>query len=178
MVIESIKSKRFDSIVLETLKAWQRQARSLGKNAGLKEQFIYLKNCFSHVLGPEAQLQAVNKSQLEQLITKMNEHQWLVTTDVELGAKYNRHSDGKDSMIICAKQFDTCFDSQGQLIKAISLYIRGAQQLIIDCAFEQELLLYKTTDYKSKVKYHGEYIIHPNNDGSFLPEFPSANDEK
>ena len=65
-----------------------------------------------------------------------------------------------------------CYDQEGILIKPISLYVRGNVQHIIDFAFEQNLLLYKKTDYKSKVKYHGEFVVYPNNDGTFLPEFP------
>ena len=171
-VTTAIKKKRFDATVLETLKGWQRQARSLGKNAGLKEQFIYLEKCYSQVLDADKQVQPVSIEQLNKLYAKLNDQQWMVTTDLEIGEKLNRHSGGKDSLIVCADKISHSFDEQGILIKPISLYVRGNQQTIIDLAFEQDLLLYKKTDYKSKVKYHGEFIVYPNNDGTFLPEFP------
>ncbi|WP_372883322.1 DUF2913 family protein [Psychromonas sp.] len=171
-VTTAMKKKRFDPIVVPTLLNWQRQARSLGKNAGLKRQFIYLEKCYSEVLDENKQVQAVNKNQLEKLYAKLEEEQWMVTTDLTVGERLNRHSGGKDSLIVCAQQIVDCFDEQDNLVTPISLYVRGNQQQIIDFAFAQNLLLYKKTDYKSKVKYHGEFVVYPNNDGSFLPEFP------
>lgn len=171
-VTTAMKKKRFDALVLETLKGWQRQARSLGKNAGLKEQFIYLKKCYNQVLDGEKQVQPVSIGQFDKLYAKLNDQQWMVTTDLEVGEKLNRHSGGKDSLIVCAEKIKECFDEQGVLIKPLSLYVRGNQQTIIDSAFAQNLLLHKKTDYKSKVKYHGEFVVYPNNDGSALPEFP------
>ncbi|HEY5716354.1 MAG TPA: DUF2913 family protein [Psychromonas sp.] len=171
-VTNAMKKKRFDPIVVPTLQGWQRQARSLGKNAGLKRQFTYLEKCYSEVLDEHKQVQAVYKNQLEKLYAALEEDQWMVTTDLTVGERLNRHSGGKESLIVCAQQMQSCFDEQGKLIAPISLYVRGNQQKIINFAFAQNLLLYKKTDYKSKVKYHGEFIVYPNNDGSFLPEFP------
>ncbi len=171
-VTSAMKKKRFDPIVVPTLQGWQRQARSLGKDAGLKRQFTYLEKCYSEVLDEQKQVQAVHKNQLDKLYAKLEAEQWMVTTDLTVGERLNRHSGGKDSLIVCAQQMEDCFDGQGILLKPISLYVRGNQQNIIDFAFAQSLLLYKKTDYKSKVKYHGEFVIYPDNDGSFLPEFP------
>jgi len=176
-VTTAMKKKRFDSIVVPTLQDWQRQARSLGKNSGLKQQFTYLEKCYSEVLDEHKAVRLVNKSQLEKLFAVLEEEQWLVTTDLPVGERLNRHSGGKESLIVCAQQLLDCFDEQGILIKPISLYIRGTLQNIIDLAFAQDLLLYKKTDYKSKVKYHGEFIVYPNNDGSSLPELPKNNSE-
>ena len=89
-----------------------------------------------------------------------------------VGNKLNRHSGGAASLIICEDEMLSCFDDQGLLIKPISLYLRGELQVLVEAAFKQNLLLHKMTDYKSKVKYHGEFIIYPNNDGDKLPEFP------
>ena len=177
-VTMAMKKKRFDTVVLETLKGWQRQARSLGKDAGLKEQFIYLEKCYSRVLDADKQVQPVTIEQLNKLYAALTEQQWMVTTDLEVGDKLNRHSGGKDSLIVCAEKIANSFDIQGTLTKPLSLYVRGNQQIIIDLAFKQNLLLYKKTDYKSKVKYHGEFVIYPNNDGNSLPEFPVAQSEK
>jgi len=173
-VTNAIKNKRFDSIVLTTLKGWQRQARSLGKDAGLKGQFSYLKKCYSQVLDAQEQVQPVRIEQFHPLYAALENDNWLVTTDLAVGAKLNRHSGGKESLIVCAQQMQESFDEQGLLIKPISLYLRGNQQRVVDFAFAQDLLLYKITDYKSKVKYHGEFIVYPNNDGASLPEFPVA----
>ncbi|WP_435234406.1 DUF2913 family protein [Psychromonas sp. PT13] len=171
-VTTAIKKKRFDSIVLATLQLWQKKARSLGKNAGLKEQFTYLQKCYNRILDEKKESQAINIEQFTALYAALTEQQWLVTTDLEVVDKLNRHSDGKDSLIVCATQIENCFDEQGVLIKPISLYVRGNQQTVITLAFEQHILLHKQTDYKSKVKYHGEFVVYPHNDGNFLPELP------
>lgn len=176
-VTNTMKKKRFDSIVVPTLQSWQRQARSLGKNAGLKQQFTCLEKCYSEVLDEHKEVRLVNKSQLDKLFAMLEEDQWIVTTDLPVGEKLNRHSGGKESLIVCAQQLLDCFDQQGTLIKPISLYIRGTVQKIVDFAFAQDLLLHKVTDYKSKVKYHGEFIVYPNNEGNCLPELPEKNRE-
>ena len=171
-VTTAIKKKRFDTIVLETLKFWQKKARSLGKNAELKEQFTYLQKCYNQVLDEKKASRSLNIEQFNALYAALTEQQWLVTTDLEVLDKLNRHSDGKDSLIVCAAQISNYFDEQGVLIKPISLYIRGNQQTAITLAFAQNILLHKQTDYKSKVKYHGEFVVYPHNDGEFLPELP------
>lgn len=171
-VTTAMKKKRFASILLATLKDWQRQARSLGRNAKLKEQFTYLIKCYNQVLDDNKEVQTVKINQLNTLYEKLSENKWMVTTDLSVGKKLNRFSGGQASLIICAEQINNCFDEQGKLIKPLSLYIRGDQQKIVNDAFTLNLLLYKKTDYKSKVKYHGEFIIYPDNDGFSLPEFP------
>lgn len=171
-VTTAMKQKRFDTITLPTLKAWQSKARSLGKNAGLKEQFTYLQKCYNKVLDENKQVQAVNYTQVDSLVKQLAAEQWMVNTDLVVGNKLNRHSGGAASLIICEQQMLNNFDQQGVLIKPLSLYLRGDLQVLVNDAFAQNLLLHKITDYKSKVKYHGEFIIYPNNDGDKLPEFP------
>ena len=171
-VTTAMKQKRFDSITVPTLKAWQSKARSLGKNAGLKDQFSYLQDCYDQVLDENKHVQAVNYSQVEALTKALEAEQWMVNTDLVVGDKLNRHSDGAASLIICEHQMETHFDEDGILIKPISLYLRGDLQDLVVHAFKNHLLLHKITDYKSKVKYHGEFIVYPNNDGDKLPEFP------
>lgn len=172
-VTTAMKQKRFEGITVPTLKAWQSRARSLGKNAGLKDQFNYLQDCYKQVLDDNKQIQAVNISQLLALVATLEKAQWLVNTDLIVGDKLNRHSGGAASLIICEQQMENNFDNEGVLIKPISLYLRGDLQELISHAFKENLLLHKITDYKSKVKYHGEFIIYPNNDGDKLPEFPN-----
>ena len=173
-VTTAMKKKRFDPLVLTTLQGWQKQARSLGKNAGLKTQFIYLQKCYSQILNADKHVQPVRIEQLNKLYAQLTAEQWMVSTDLSVGERLNRHSGGKESLIVCAEKISSCFDEQGLLIKPLSLYVRGNQKTIIDLAFAENLLLYKKTDYKSKVKYHGEFIVYPNNDGASLPEFPVA----
>lgn len=165
----AIKKKRFDTDVVPTLQIWQRKARSLGKNAALVSTFKAIKLAYEHVFDENLQAKPVNKSQLVGLCNKLTELQWMVNTDLEVGERLNRHSAGQASLIICSNEFESHFDNE-ILIKPVSVYIRGDVTEALSAAFEQSLLLYKVTDYKSKVKYHGEYIIYMNNNGDFLPE--------
>jgi len=165
----AIKKKRFDSDVVPTLIIWQRKARSLGKNAGLVEIFTAIKNNYEHVFDENLKTKPVDKKQISALCETLTEQQWMVNTDLEVGEKLNRHSGGQASMIICSQAFENDFE-HNLLAKPISLYIRGDVTEAVQAAYKQSLLLYKVTDYKSKVKYHGEYVIYPNNDGTFLPE--------
>lgn len=165
----AMKKKRFESDVLPTLKIWQRKGRSLGKNAALVETFTAIKKSYEHVFDESLKAKPVTKEQVVQLCESLTSLEWMVDTDLEVGEKLNRHSGGKASLIICSTEFDTHFED-GMLIKPLSLYIRGDVVEALKAAFESTLLLYKVTDYKSKVKYHGEYIIHADNNGEFLPE--------
>jgi len=165
----SIKKKRFESNVLPTLKIWQRKARSLGKNAALVETFNAIKQSYEHVFNESLKTKPIAKEQIINLCEKLTELQWMVNTDLEVGDKLNRHSGGQASLIICNHELESHFE-HGLLAKPISLYIRGDVKEAVEAAFNEALLLHKITDYKSKVKYHGEYILHPNNDGEFLPE--------
>lgn len=165
----AIKKKRFESNVVPTLTIWQRKARSLGKNAALVETFTAIKNSYEHVLDDNLQLQSISKDQVINLSEKLSSLNWMVNTDLEVGAKLNRHSGGQASLIICNTEFENNFQD-GKLIKPLSLYIRGDIQEAITTAYENNLLLHKVTDYKSKVKYHGEYLLEVNNNGDFLPE--------
>lgn len=171
-VTTAIKQKRFDAVLLPTLKIWQGKARSLGINAGLKNTFIQLDACYKKALDAESNYKEVCKAQVLQFCEQLGNDDWMVTTDLTVGTRLNRHSDGKHSVIICAKSFEDAFDDEGILISPVSVYIRGEQQVAINAAFDQSLLLYKKTDYKSKVKYHGEFIIYPTNNGPTLPELP------
>lgn len=171
-VTTAMKQKRFDAITVPTLKAWQSKARSLGKNAGLKNQFLYLEKCYSQVLNDQKQVQPVTLDQILAVTADLEAQQWMVNTDLVVGDKLNRHSGGAASLIICEDQIQQHFDDQGVLIKPISLYLRGDLKDLVNSAFAQNILLHKITDYKSKVKYHGEFIVYPNNDGDKLPEFP------
>jgi len=165
----AIKQKRFDSALQPTLTAWQRKARSLGKNAGLVETFTAIKAHYEHILDDHLATQAVTKAQVAALCEQLSSSQWMVNTDIEVGEKLNRHSAGQASLIICSQAYQAHF-SDDVLTQPLSLYIRGDIEQALRVAYQNHLLLYKVTDYKSKVKYHGEYLIYTNNDGTFLPE--------
>jgi len=170
----SMKKKRFESDVLPTLKIWQRKARSLGKNAALVSTFNAIKASYEHVFDQNLQPKAVTKNQVIELCDQLSALDWMVNTDLEVGDKLNRHSGGKASLIICTNEFNDNFEDN-ILQKPISLYIRGELPQALEIALSQSLLLHKVTEYKSKVKYHGEYLIFANNNGDFLPELVADN---
>jgi len=165
----AIKKKRFDSLLLPTLKGWQRKARSLGKNAGLVDTFTAIKAHYEHVFDDNLSTQPIKKTQVTALCDQLTAEQWMVNTDIAVGEKLNRHSGGQASLIICSEAYRENF-THDLLSKPLSLYIRGDIVQILQIAYEHNLLLHKVTEYKSKVKYHGEYLLFINNDGDFLPE--------
>ena len=165
----AMKKKRFESDVLPTLQIWQRKARSLGKNANLVETFNTIKQNYEHVFDQDLKNKMILKDQFMALCSTLTDADWVVDTELDIGDKFNRHSAGKSSLIICSSEFNTHFEN-GVLAKPISLYIRGDINFAVNKAYNNALLLHKVTDYKSKVKYHGEYIVYPHNNGDFLPE--------
>lgn len=173
-VTKAIKQQRYDHCLAKTLLAWQQQARSMGKNAQLKQQFEHIYQTFSGIPRDEDVARATTSEQLESLYELLEDADWLVTTEYEVNRKVTHHTDGQASLVVCAKQFKEGISEQGEVIKPISLYVRGDAQFFVDTAYKAGLLMYKVTDYKSKVKYHGEYIIYPHNGGTHLPELPTA----
>ena len=67
---------------------------------------------------------------------------------------------------------NTGFNELGELKINLSCYVRGDSQQFIDMAAALGILVFKTTSYKSKVKFHGEYLIEVNNTLAELPEIP------
>jgi len=55
----------------------------------------------------------------------------------------------------------------------MSWFIRGNHQEFVSRAWKAGFLVHKVSDYKSTVKYHGEYRIYPKNHGESLAEIPS-----
>lgn len=168
-VTKSLKQHRFERNVIVPLTAWQRQARTQGVQANLKQQFIAIERLYATIVDDDEQSMAVNQTQLDEVVAQLTTANWQVTTDVTVGRKLSIKSSGQSSLVICAKLRGSAFDSDGQLTKPMSLFVRGEVQWLIDLCHRHNLLLHKMTDYKSAVKYHGEYIIYPLNNGLDLP---------
>lgn len=173
-VTKVIKQQRYDHCTAKTLLAWQQQARSMGKNAQLKQQFEHIHQTFAGIPRDEDVAKATTSEQIQSLYKLLEDADWLVTTGYEVNRKVTHQTGGQASLVVCSKQYQEAVSEVGEVIKPISLYVRGDAQFIIDTAYKVGLLMYKVTDYKSKVKYHGEYIIYPQNGGSHLPELPTA----
>lgn len=172
-VTKSIKQQRYDHCVAKTLVGWQQQARSMGKNAQLKQQFEHIRQTFAGIPRDGDVAKETTAEQIQSLYQQLQQADWLVTTEYEVNRKVTHHTDGQASLVVCAKQYQEAISEQGELIKPLSLYVRGDVKQLIQSAYQLGLLLYKVTDYKSKVKYHGEYIVYPHNAGLHLPELPA-----
>ncbi|UXI02546.1 DUF2913 family protein [Photobacterium sp. TY1-4] len=172
-VTKSIKQQRYDHSVAKTLLAWQQQARSMGKNAQLKQQFVQIRNTLTGLNPAEGLTAAVTAAQIQALYQALTSADWLVTTEFEVNRKVTHHTDGQASLVVCAKQYREGIAESGDVVKPLSLYLRGDAKAVIDAAYQHGLLLFKVTDYKSKVKYHGEYVVYPCNHGTHLPELPT-----
>ena len=46
------------------------------------------------------------------------------------------------------------------MVKPMNWFVRGNHAEFIQAAMEAGFMLHKVTDYKSAVKYHGEYIVY------------------
>ncbi|MGF1737777.1 DUF2913 family protein [Photobacterium satsumensis] len=172
-VTKVIKQQRYDHVVAKTLVAWQKQARSMGKNAQLKSQFEQIKACYEGIPHEGEIANTLSDAQLTALYEQLEEQDWLVTTEHEVNRKVTHHTDGQASLVVCSAQHAAAFDEAGEMVKPLSLFVRGDVRVLIDVAYAQGLLLYKVTDYKSIVKYHGEYKLFPRNAGTHLPELPT-----
>lgn len=165
----SLKNKRFDKELVPLLKSWQQQSRSSGKNCTLINDFKAFKQAYNNIADTQCQPLAINKNQLLKLLSMLNEKNWLTHTESLISKKSSFRSGGQHSLLICSEQFEINF-CDGILDNPISLYIRGDVKLVVKLALECGLLIYKKTDYKSLVKYHGEYLIYPYNSAQLLPE--------
>ncbi|WP_299015326.1 DUF2913 family protein [uncultured Photobacterium sp.] len=171
-VTKVIKQQRYHHCTAKTLLAWQQQARSMGKHAQLKQQFEHIQQTFAGIPREGDEALPTTAAQVQSLYEKLEQSGWLITTEYEVNRKVTHHTDGQASLVVCAKQYQEAISEQGEVVKPLSLYVRGDAPFLIDMAYELGLLMYKVTDYKSKVKYHGEYIVYPHNGGPHLPELP------
>ncbi|PSW03774.1 DUF2913 family protein [Photobacterium lipolyticum] len=178
-VTKAIKQQVFDRCVIKTLMSWQQQARSMGKNAQLKQNFEHIAEAYAGIRGDDGKAMIITRDQVQSLYQVLEQKGWLVTTEFEVNRKVTHHTEGQASLVVCVKQFRDVFSIQDEsteqveLAKPLSFYVRGSAQELIDTAFSLGLLLFKVTDYKSKVKYHGEYVLYPHNNGAHLPELPT-----
>ncbi|WP_064603428.1 DUF2913 family protein [Photobacterium sp. J15] len=174
-VTKVIKQQRYHHCVAKTLLGWQQQARSMGKNAQLKQQFDHIRQTLAGIPREENdEAKPTTAAQIHSLYEKLEQADWVVATEYEVNRKVTHHTDGQASLVVCAKQYKESVSEQGEVVKPLSFYIRGDVREFVDAAYEQGLLMYKVTDYKSIVKYHGEYMVYPVNAGMCLPELPTV----
>ena len=103
----------------------------------------------------------------------MEEQGWEVSTSEPLVncGKVQIFTEGPNSLALCSDQCDNCFDGE-EMVKPMSWFVRGHHADFVEKASAAGFMVHKVTDYKSNVKYHGEYIVFPANRGNQLAEIP------
>ncbi|MCK6265815.1 DUF2913 family protein [Vibrio sp. ZSDE26] len=172
-VTKSLKTQRFDRCVVDDLVRWQKSGRSKGNNAGLPFIFKRISVFYAQFFSENEKGDEIKDSDIEKFLDLMIAQNWDVSTSEPLlgGGKVQIFTDGHSSLALCADQCDDCFDGE-RLSKPMHWFVRGHHAEFIEKAAEEGFMVHKVTDYKSVVKYHGEYIIYPNNQGNQLAEIP------
>ncbi|GAM75439.1 hypothetical protein JCM19241_3351 [Vibrio ishigakensis] len=179
-VTKSLKQQRFSKLMVKDLTTWQKQGRSKGTQTGLYQSFTTIRDFYQHYFPDFEAPKPILDSQINQYIDHMESIGWSVCTEYDLSGdeKGQLFTEGDSSLVLCAHQCDDCFvdgkneDGTESLMKPMSFYVRGNHAEFIKEATKAGFLVHKQTDYKSKVKYHGEYLIYPNNLGGQLAEIP------
>ncbi|WP_390904864.1 DUF2913 family protein [Vibrio rarus] len=179
-ITKSIKEKRFSSLMAKDLLAWQKLGRSQGSKTALYARFHTLSQFYSLFFTKDQPIAPLLDTHIEQIMDDMEALGWSVSNEYDLtgSAKSQVFTDGESSFVLCAKQCESCFDGGSNggageaLVRPMSFYVRGNHQQFIHQALKCGLILHKQTDYKSKVKYHGEYLVYPSNLGPILAEIP------
>lgn len=172
-VTKSIKSQGFDGCVKNDLIRWQKLSRSKGAGSELVSLFERISALYHRLLPIEQASKPVTDKQIEMFMDHMEAQGWEVVNEFELTEKIQVFADQPNSFVLCAKQCEECFDGEN-LTKPMSFYVRGNHIAFVEEASKSGFLLHKQTDYKSIVKYHGEYVVFPNNVGKSLAEIPKS----
>lgn len=167
---DSLKEKRFSRLVMEDLKGWIQQGRTLGAGADLKGLLERIVCQYGRAMAVPEQLGA----RLATLLAELEEAGWLVFTDSELDAKLRLLSQGQSSLVISASEYQGHI-AEGELLKPLVLYVRGDEKQLAQAAFAQGLLLSQGDKKATLVKHHKAYRLVPANAQPALALLAEAN---
>ncbi len=172
-VTRAIKSQRFPRCVGDDLIRWQKAGRSKGNDAGLMFTFQRISKFYAEFFPSDKEDRIIKDSDVEAFLDVMEKEGWEVSTSEELVGcgKIQIFTEGQNSLALCANQCEGCFDGE-DLVKPMSWFVRGNHAQFIEKAAAAGFMVHKVTDYKSNVKYHGEYLVFPGNRGQHLAEIP------
>lgn len=172
-VTRAIKSQRFPRCVGDDLIRWQKAGRSKGNDAGLMFTFQRISKFYAEFFPSDKEDRVIKDSDVEAFLDVMEKEGWEVSTSEELVGcgKIQIFTEGQNSLALCANQCESCFDGE-ELVKPMSWFVRGNHAQFIEKAAAAGFMVHKVTDYKSNVKYHGEYLVFPGNRGQHLAEIP------
>ena len=167
---DSLKEKRFSRMVMEDLKGWIQQGRTLGAGADLKGLLERIVCQYGRAMAVPEQLGA----RLAALLAELESMGWLVFTDSELDAKLRLLSQGQSSLVISASEYQGHI-AEGELLKPLTLYVRGDEKQLAQAAFAQGLLLSQGDKKATLVKHHKAYRLVPANAQPALALLAEAN---
>ncbi|POF52258.1 alpha-acetolactate decarboxylase [Vibrio vulnificus] len=172
-VTKALKGQRFDRCVVADLTRWQKAGRSKGNDAALLPTFQRISAFYASFFAQEGAPKAITDKQIEAFLDEMENAGWEVSTsDPIVGCgKVQIFTEGQNSLALCAQQCENCFDGE-LLVKPMSWFVRGHHAGFVEKASAAGFMVHKVTDYKSNVKYHGEYLVFPSNLGNQLAEIP------
>ncbi|MCO4205566.1 DUF2913 family protein [Aeromonas taiwanensis] len=156
---DSLKEKRFSRLVMEDLKAWVQLGRTLGAGADLKGLLERILRQYERAMAEPVQLGA----RLADLLAELEAAGWLVLTTSEVNAKLRLQSGGQSSLIISASEYQGHIEA-GELVKPLTLYVRGDERVLVEAAFARGLLLSQGNKKTSLVKHHKSYRVMPGNE--------------
>ena len=156
---DSLKEKRFSRLVMEDLKAWVQLGRTLGAGADLKGLLERILRQYERAMAEPVQL----GGRLADLLAELEAAGWLVLTTSEVNAKLRLQSGGQSSLIISASEYQGHIEA-GELVKPLTLYVRGDERVLAEAAFARGLLLSQGNKKTSLVKHHKSYRVMPGNE--------------
>ncbi|MNE59907.1 hypothetical protein D3C80_1550280 [compost metagenome] len=155
---------------MEDLKGWIQQGRTLGAGAALKGLLERIVCQYGRAMAVPEQLGA----RLAALLAELESTGWLVFTDSELDAKLRLLSQGQSSLVISASEYQGHI-AEGELLKPLTLYVRGDEKQLAQAAFAQGLLLSQGDKKATLVKHHKAYRLVPANAQPALALLAEAN---
>ncbi|WP_162063047.1 DUF2913 family protein [Vibrio taketomensis] len=172
-VTKALKGQRFHRCVVDNLTAWQKAGRTKGNDSNLMFTFERISAFYADFFPAEQATKVIKDSDIEAFLDAMEQAGWEVSTSEPLVGvgKVQIFTDGQNSLALCSEQCEKCFDGE-LLVKPMSWFVRGNHAQFVEAATKAGFMVHKVTDYKSNVKYHGEYLIYPENKGTQLAEIP------
>ncbi|WP_028773250.1 DUF2913 family protein [Shewanella waksmanii] len=156
-LVQALKERRFSKLVADDINTWIRNGRSMGAGAQLPalmqridKQYLALAD--SKQLGDK----------LQAMLAELGEQDWVVIVDCDVDTKLKLDSDGSASLVIDVSQFEQHID-QGEVVKAINIFVRADEQQLAAAAAKHGLLLSQGNKKTSLVKHHKTYVLQPNN---------------
>jgi hypothetical protein len=155
---DSLKEKRFSRLVMEELKGWIQQGRTLGAGADLKGLLERIAFQYARAQADSQQL----GTKLATMLAELESAGWLVFTDSEVSAKLRLQGQGQSSLVISSREYGEHL-VQGELIKPLTLYARCDETQLAEAAFRHGLLLSQGNKKTTLVKHHKAYCLVPAN---------------